>query len=139
MVVIVRSVPPLLAEVGADAIEQEGPQVTIVGRYLKRLAYQSSLGADLAPVVVGRVAVAPVAPSVASDSVDAGTTRSAGQWWLILAAACLIGFGLAAIAMWQTAVTAKRARLLRQSHRKQPDEFLNSLRESADHVATPKR
>ena len=132
MVVIVRTVPTLVAAVGTDAIVEEGPQVAIVGRFLKRLAYQSSLGADLAPVIVGRISVAPLSPQEVTDSKAGGANTASSRLWLTLAAAGLVGF---ALAMWRTSVMAKRARQLRTEYRREPDEFLRDLDVSAEQPA----
>lgn len=129
LVVIVPNVPELVAAVGADANNEEGPPVTIVGRFLKRLAYKSSIGADLAPVVVGRMTHAPV---VATQMLpENNSTANGGRMWLLVAAAIVFGVGLALLLMWRTGVTASQARELRSSHRKTPDDFLKGLGEQS--------
>ncbi len=73
LVAVVPAVPALVESVGPNAITEEGPRVTIVGRFLKRLAYQSALGADLAPVVVGRIVLAPIT----EDEISCGNSSGA--------------------------------------------------------------
>ncbi len=127
-VVIARSVPVEVAAVGSETTDRNGPSVVVAGRFLKRLAYQSSQGADLAPVIVGKlINVSPPSSSVSSDS--QGQTNSIGhlQFWLLIGAALLAGVSLAAIAMWRTSVMAARTRQIRSSVHKASDPFLQSL------------
>lgn len=132
LVAIVPNVPEIVGQVGVEpAAVEEGPPITIVGTFLKRLAYQSSMGADLAPVVVGRIEAAPlIAPAV---EVSAATDDELqGQFWLLAGIACLAGLALAAVAIWRTSAMARRSRELRYAHRQQPDEFLNQLGNSTE-------
>ncbi len=141
LVAVVPAVPALVESVGPNAIAKEGPRVTIVGRYLKRLAYQSAFGADLAPVVVGRITSAPIAEddiavvTQASQGIAADNTSSS-RLWLTLIIACLAGLALAAITMWRTSVMAKRARQLRNEHRREPNDFLRGLTHESDQTST---
>ncbi len=144
LVAVVPAVPALVESVGPDAIIEEGPRVAIVGRFLKRLAYQSALGADLAPVVIGRIVLAPItddeinaanqAEQNAGNGIAAGNA-SGRRLWLTLTIACLAGLALAVITMWRTSVMAKRARQLRNEHRKQPNDFLQALKHEPDEPA----
>jgi hypothetical protein len=127
LVAIVRAVPDPIAAVGAAATVQQGPPVAIVGRFLKRLAYQSAMGADLAPVIVGRLAALPPSPSAAAPA--ASDDDPDRHWRWLVAMACLVGFALAAVPMWRTSVMNRRVRLLRTQRRKQPDAFLSQLGE----------
>ncbi len=133
LVAIVPRVPELVEAVGEDAIAQQGPQVAIVGTYLKRLAYESAMGADLAPVVIGRIVSAPSSepPPIQETS---GDEPFLGRLWLTVALSSLVGFALAAITMWRTTVMARRSRELRTANRKGPDDFLKELGSSADHA-----
>ena len=132
LVAIVPAVPDLVASVGRDASVQQGPQVTIVGRFLKRLAYESSLGVDLAPVVVGRIAFAPMTENEVVDRIDVDDSFQS-RLWLTVAVASLCGFALAAIAILRTSTMARRSRELRAAHRPAPDQFLKGLGDVADH------
>jgi hypothetical protein len=146
MVSIVPSIPESVAAVDASSTKLEGPEVTVVGRYLKRLAYQSGIGADLAPVVVGTITSAPISqgtpiseigpngesvPIVPGETATIATSSpeeaSGPTWWPIVLAS-LIGVAFAIGVMWRTAAAAKRARELRSSHRAEPDSFLRELR-----------
>lgn len=134
LVAVVPAVPALIESVGPDAIIAEGPRVKIVGRFLKRLAYQSALGADLAPVVVGRIVLAPTTEdeiTAAGNGIHTDNASPRGLW-LMLAMACLVGLALAVIAMWRTSVMAQRARQLRNANRREPKDFLRALRHESD-------
>ena len=124
VVLIVPHVPQAIASL--DPRQTEGPAVNAVGRFLKRWAYRSQLGADLAPVVVGRL-LEPPQPVVVSSSpglVGAGDQRL----WVILALAALGGGGLAILAMWRTQLAAQRTRAIRSSHRgARTETFLRQL------------
>lgn len=132
LVAVVPEVPPVVLQaVGSDAVLDEGPRVTVVGRFLKRLAYQSAIGADLAPVVVGRISSAPPSGTDGSAKRD----RTPDHLWLTIPISCLIGLALAVLALWRTSVSAQRARQLRQSHQRKPDAFLKDLGNTPDHAA----
>ena len=128
MVSIVPSIPDSVAAVvDAQSTKLEGPEVAVVGRYLKRLAYQSGIGADLAPVVVGAITSAPINQGESPQGLEpAETAASRPAWWPIVLAS-LIGVAFAIGVMWRTAAAAKRARELRTSHRAEPDSFLREL------------
>jgi hypothetical protein len=128
MVSIVPSIPDSVAAVDALSTKLEGPEVVVVGRYLKRLAYQSGIGADLAPVVVGAITSAPIAPGEATADDKSSRPEAEGPAWWPIALASLIGVAFAIGVMWRTAAAAKRARELRTSHRSEPDSFLRELR-----------
>jgi hypothetical protein len=96
----------------------DGPdgRVTAVGRFLKRLPYRSEVGADLAPVVVGRITAfadgraTPTTGSEASRRPDALTRYR----WLGLVVAVLAGVAIAVGLMKRSFNDEKRARRLRQ-------------------------
>jgi hypothetical protein len=129
LLAIVPEVPAAISSVGPDATETDGPAVAVIGRYFKRLAYRSQKGADLAPVVVGRLLTGPSEPaSVAAPNKQDETVASRGVLWVVLLAT-LIGFSIAAITMWRTGVAARRSRQLRAAHRRPPDAILQQLGE----------
>jgi hypothetical protein len=132
LVAIVADVPVPVESVGRQEITDLSPRVTVVGTFLKRLAYESAMGADLAPVVVGRIVVAPVSKNEVVNRVESGDDFQR-RLWIAATLASLIGFALAAATIWRTSAMSKRARELRTAHRKEPDEFLNSLEKSTDH------
>ncbi len=127
---IVPDVPEIVAEVGEDSSLDEGPQITLVGRFLKRLAFRNEVGADLAPVVVGRLILVPVSAEQLqqASASDGQSSRLA----LLMLIATILGVAIAAVAMWRTSVMAKRTRLLRSAHRQTPTEFLQTLDASSD-------
>jgi len=136
MVVVVPEVSDEVAGVGSGEGLDDGPPVIVAGRFLKRLAYTSSMGADLAPVVVGRIAVADVAPQAVVAEIPADSSSRRLRITILLACAC--GFGLAVIAMRRTAVAAREARRLRTAHRQSPSfDSLHSQSERPDDESFP--
>lgn len=120
IMVIVPEVGEAVAAVSQAGIEQEGPPVMVAGRFLKRLAYTSSMGADLAPVVVGRlVASQPKTAAVIPEEEDGSSVG--GRLLMTVAVALLVGVGLAVIGVWRTAVAARDGRRLRTAYRENPD------------------
>ena len=99
-------------------------EIVVVGRFIKRLPYRSSIGADLAPVVIGRV-IATRGATVASSPTAGGgdLTRQNNRGWLIILAAVVVGVLIAALLMYRSHVDVKRARKLRQkrSERQSPE------------------
>ncbi len=118
MVVVVPQLTPSLTEV----VQAGGhPRAKFVGRFFKRLAYRSQIGADLAPVVIGRLSAPPQTPQVATTTTAARETMSDGRRFLLtLLVASIVGVTIATVAMWRTNVSAKRHRELR-SRRQQPE------------------
>jgi hypothetical protein len=127
LVAIVPSVPKDVAAVGPEATDQNGPDVTVVGRFLKRLAYRSLAGADLAPVVVGKLINSEAVAKDAVLPIDDVETRSKPALWMLVGVSAISGLALAALAMWRTSVTANRTRQIRFSRSESPDVFLQSL------------
>lgn len=137
LVAVVPAVPTLIAAVGPEAVNEQGPRVAIVGWFFKRLAYQSALGADLAPVVIGRIVFAPITEEEITDAnrtggADQSDVASNSIVFLTLTMACLIGLGVAMMTMWRTSVMAKRARQLRNDNRRNPTHFLRELKQQSD-------
>jgi hypothetical protein len=95
-------------------------QIAAVGRFIKRLPYRSSIGADLAPVVIGRVVgakgVAATTDGQPARNVEGGPNADAdhvaGITGILLAV--LAGIALAGWLMYRSALDAKRTRILRQ-------------------------
>lgn len=105
----------------ANPANPEG-QIAAVGRFIKRLPYRSSIGADLAPVVIGRlVATKGVAgPSASSPTAAALSQRdrnatATGTWKMLgLFAAVVGGIAIAIGLMYRTSLDAKRSRQMRR-------------------------
>ncbi len=133
MLLLVNAVPDQVAAVGPDAIDENGPAVFASGWFLKRLAYQSSRGADLAPVIVGKLlsnsTLAEKDPSTVPliDRAPLSQTRLG----VLLALSTLVGLLLAALAIWRTTKLANRTREIRLSRSRNPDAFLRSLEASS--------
>ncbi|HBV62367.1 MAG TPA: hypothetical protein DEF45_05030 [Rhodopirellula sp.] len=133
IVAVVPDAPRSVSEqAGVQLAGTEGAQISVVGKFLKRLAYKSGAGADLAPVVIGRITYAPFAQGEqTSTSTDNDTTVLASKFWLIVSISCIGGVGLAMLLMWRTSVLAKQSRKLRTAYRQDPEEFLKGLGEQS--------
>ncbi len=129
IVVIVQTVPDDVAAVGADATDSFGPNVTVTGRYLKRLAYRSSSGADSAPVIVGRLVAAPNAINDDRQQVESGLGSNLRTLLMVIGLSSIFGIALASLAMWRTSVAAKRTRQIRSARSGSPDSILKSIQQ----------
>ncbi|MGB0759609.1 MAG: hypothetical protein ACPGPS_08725, partial [Rubripirellula sp.] len=129
IVAVVPDVPRSISEqMGTQIAAVDGAQVSVVGKFLKRLAYKSGAGADLAPVVIGRITYAPFAEGEQTTTPNAGEPPvSTSKFWLIASISCIAGVGLAMLLMWRTSVLAKQSRQLRAAYRQDPEEFLKGL------------
>lgn len=113
VVALVTSLPDNLKRFQEGGAKNDAPRVVVQGSFFKRLAYQSSIGADLAPVVVGKLwqpesmAIASADRSVGADA--AGTISP----FVVIFGAIFVGIVLAGLVVWRTAASAKRARLVR--------------------------
>ncbi|QDV87515.1 hypothetical protein [Planctomycetes bacterium TBK1r] len=121
-----------LPEAIADALTADGSwdrasnpanpdgQIAAVGRFIKRLPYRSSIGADLAPVVIGRLVgakgVAATTDGQPARNADGGPNADADHvaWITGILFAVLAGIALAGWLMYRSALDAKRTRILRQ-------------------------
>jgi hypothetical protein len=136
LIVLVADAPSLVQQVGPEATNESGPQVHVVGKFLKRLAYRSATGAELAPVVVGRLTMVPLtAEEAAMDTANAADTSPVSMWQILLLS-CLIGIAIAGLAMYRTAADGKRLRKLRSSHRAAPDDLWAGLNANVDGTKT---
>ncbi|WP_145168691.1 hypothetical protein [Rubripirellula lacrimiformis] len=142
-VAIVPKVTSRIAAVGPDATLEDGPPAQLVGVFLKRLAYQSSVGADLAPVIVGRLHAEQDSEGSnrangngpqANDS-DPSQQGLGGAVWAAIAAACVLGVLLAAFATWRSRLMTQHGRQLRAAGRPTNDSFLQQLSTNGDDKA----
>ncbi|TWU56120.1 hypothetical protein [Rubripirellula reticaptiva] len=134
IVAIVPTVPPSIARVDEDASLESGPPAELMGTFLKRLAYQSSAGADLAPVIIGVLDVPLESIADTSLPVDTSSLSDSDIRWRLgwtVTLACLIGVAATSLAMWRTTVMTRRSRALRVSGRPSQSEFLKDLETTA--------
>lgn len=114
-VALVSKVPANIAGIAADASLEDGPPVSVQGHFVKRLAYRSGVGADLAPAIVGKLHDAP------ASIVRAGTTAASEPRLvtpgILIGLATAIGVLLAGLIMWRTKTLAAQTRALRDRHR----------------------
>jgi hypothetical protein len=123
-VMFTREVSTAIAAIGPDAALTEGPPVWVDGVFLKRIAYQSSLGRELAPAIVGIVHE----PSSDSSNLPAArTSPSSTEGWLLVAFSAVIGFSAAALVFFQSGKAIARSRALRQKTRPPVPPILASL------------
>ncbi len=121
-------ITPDLPELLQRSLDQEGRwdaranpanpdgHIRAVGRFIKRIPYRSSVGADLAPVLIGKV-VAAQGVTAAGQS-GSGMTPPDSRWgwlkgWRGIVLAVVGGVLLAAALMYRTSIDAKRSRRLR--------------------------
>lgn len=115
LVAIVPSVPSTVEGLqNQKDLGNNPPELSITGRYLKRLSYQSGIGADLAPVVVGEIRLAPTDMTDIPQT-NAGETSQDSSMLLSIAVAICLGIGASLIIMRSTSKAAERSRQLRQS------------------------
>lgn len=120
-VLFTATVPPAVAAIPDDQTVKEGPSVWAEGIYLKRLAYRSAAGKELAPAIVGILQAAEVA-----SPASAGTpvARRELGW---LAGAILIGLSVAALLFIPSYRSAKRSAAARRAAGPNTVPFLDSL------------
>ncbi|WP_168563660.1 hypothetical protein [Crateriforma spongiae] len=113
---IVNHVPGSLRKLSGGTYTN-GPELEVIGRFIKRLAYRSGKGADVVPVVIGRIdQIERSAVPDALSASNASTPISAGTW-IWFAAASAAGVLLAAGIFWHSQRQSRRIREQRQSGR----------------------
>lgn len=129
LVAFTRDVSQALAAIPSDSALTEGPQVWVDGVFLKRIAYQSSLGRELAPAIVGSLHE----PATSNILQAAAPPASPSQGWWLVAISALLGCLAAALIFFQSGKTLARSRALRQKIRPSTPAFLAAL----DHSKSP--
>lgn len=135
IVAIVTEVPDAVAAVGPDASAENGPAVNVVGVFIKRLAYRSAAGADLAPVVIGRLDRASMINAVASstsNNIDPDTAGVPTKLGWVALAACLIGVTIAGFVSWRMSVMTRRGRTLRLAGQPDRGDFFKRLEQDQE-------
>ena len=125
VLLVTPTVPARVAIARLDRTHVEGPKVQFVGRYLKRFAYRSAAGVEVAPALIGRIVdgKTPLASKSAPDADSFADSSRAFAVRLIatLLIATAVGVILAAFMMWRTTAEAKRIRRLRHAHQAKSD------------------
>jgi hypothetical protein len=125
-VMFTRQVSDAIAAIPADAAHADGPQVWVDGIFLKRIAYQSASGRELAPGIVGTLHEP--AATTGGRAPAAGTAiASPRQGILLVAISALIGCSVAAWIFFQSGRAIARSRELRRKTRPSTPRFLASL------------
>ncbi len=118
-----RQVPDDVAAFDGQDFVADGPLVDLHGVFLKRLAFRSQGGAEVAPAIVGEL--------ILPAPITANTIVNEADWQpnlaMLLAIAAAVGFSVAAAIMLANRVTARRLARLRQSHRPPGDALFQSL------------
>jgi hypothetical protein len=113
LIALVTSIPDSLADFTEGEGSKNDPYVMVQGTFFKRLAYRSSLGADLAPVVIGRL-WQPQPPAAVADSEPQDASSNSIAVLAIVGSSIGLGVLVAALVMWRTATSAKHTRQIRQ-------------------------
>lgn len=125
-VMFTRQVSDAIAAIPADAAYTDGPQVWVDGIFLKRIAYQSASGRDLAPGIVGTLHEPSATATDLSPRAETALA-SPRQGILLIAISALIGCSVAAWIFFQSGKAIARSRELRQKTRPSTPRFLASL------------
>jgi len=113
LVLFVGEVSPEIRRVGPDASLVDGPTISAEGVYLKRLAYRSASGSELAPAIVGR-AIALQSQSSAIVSPPAPVGERPGGWFLV-AISVMIGLFVGLLVFVRSRQYGARIRSLRRA------------------------
>jgi len=98
----------------------DGPVIDVEGTYLKRIAFRSQRGSELAPAIVGRVTSTPSPLGLTSATLAIEPANETVPWpWLI--AAIVFGIATAAAIMVSTRLANRKLRDARRRHAKQID------------------
>ena len=122
-------------------------QIAAVGRFIKRLPYRSSIGADLAPVVIGRIVATRGQPAAVVDSKAGNAASGPGKASPADSQSHLLGILLAVIGgiviagglMYRTSQDAKRSRELRKLATEKSKVDLDGLSEDRRRIGGKKR
>lgn len=133
-ILFTASVPPAVAAIPADQTVEEGPAVWAEGIYLKRIAYRSAAGKELAPAIIGILLTTEGVHPVRADS-PAAPVAGRELWWL--AGAVLVGLSVAALLFIPSYRSAKRSAASRRAAGPGANPFLDSLSDAASPAAPP--
>lgn len=123
-VLFTATVPPHVAAIPADQTVEEGPLVLAEGLYLKRIAYRSAAGRELAPAIVGILQMAEGSDPVQSVAPAAPVEHREG-WWLV--GAVLVGLSVAALLFIPSYRSARRSAAARRATAPDASPFLSSI------------
>ncbi len=123
-ILFTASVPPAIAAIPADQTVEEGPAVWAEGMYLKRIAYRSAAGKELAPAIVGILRTIEGVHPVRAETPAAPVAGRELGW---LAGAVLVGLSVAALLFIPSYRSAKRSAASRRVAGPDAPPFLDSL------------
>ncbi len=124
-----KELPVDLSKLAGLDFVSSGPFVEVDGLYLKRLAFQSARGTEIAPAIVGRLVYVDGVSSIHPGSVasSAGMTKDGGLPFSIttmIIVAAVIGVGFSITIMIASRIATRRLRRLRQAAEHLPDVWI---------------
>lgn len=139
IVVYTGDVPAEVADVPPEATLADGPKVWVEGIFLKRIAYRSTVGRELAPGIVGIIHTS-TAPAMAAEPPSRGQVSEPPSLALLVAIAALIGGVVTLSVYFQSRRATARSRALRLATSTADVTFLDSAAAgSADRTSVAAR
>jgi hypothetical protein len=120
-----REVPAPIAKWEGTEFLSDSPEIDVEGIYLKRLAYRSAAGTELAPVIVGRIKMLEPPPSQIVSTAAEKVARPSLSVLVLLAV--VLGTGLTFAIFVATTLTSRRIRQARLANQHVPDHLFESL------------
>jgi hypothetical protein len=127
-------VSPEIAAIPADTTLADGPMVWIDGVFLKRIAYQSSLGRELAPAIFGKLH-----EPESSLALPTAASSVSPEGWVLFAVSASIGCSAAAFIFFFSGKGIARSRQLRQKTVPATPQFLAHFDDSRHRSQTGER
>lgn len=113
LVLFVSEVSEAIRRVGPDASLADGPTISAEGVYLKRLAYRSAAGSELAPAIVGRaIALQPESSAIVSPR---GAVGGRPGGWFLVAISVMVGLFAGLLVFVRSRQYGTRIRSLRRA------------------------
>lgn len=122
------AIPPGLAAYAGNTYIAEGPSMVLEGVFIKRLAFQSAEGSQLAPVIVGGMYIGDQSIVDGSSEAGAGGSRNAEFPFTWMVAAAFVIGSLIVVVIWSVSTaSAKRTRAVRTAAQALPDQHFQAL------------
>ncbi len=133
---------PSLEPYLGQSLINDGPTVHVEGVYLKRIAYASKAGSQLAPAIVGRITAGPAVVSTRHTDSSGVSPTSAPlplpwKWLVLLAAGAAVVVSF--IIFRVTSAYTQRTRIARQQSQRLDADSLGSIpiNQDADRLSNP--
>jgi hypothetical protein len=122
------AIPPGLAAYAGNTYIADGPSMVLEGVFIKRLAFQSAEGSQLAPVIVGGMYIGDESLVDGSSEAGAGGSRKAELPFSWMVAAAFVIGSLIVVVIWSVSTaSAKRTRAVRAAAQALPDQHFQAL------------